>query len=263
MKTSTQNAIIGGVCVIAAALITATCQKSEATINVFKTENVELIEQNNDLQEKYNDLQAEYKNLERQNNDCKEKLEQYSSIEEENNQLKRQLFELQNSNEVFQKDEENKTQGDSDSSLGKTISIFTLDTFQGEGRWEIPTIETYYTDTYGNVYLPSYIGSHFSNEKDNLYCVPTYLLDNKYSICEGKIAWPKSNKNSSGSCWIDFYSGDVLVYSTEPITATDKPKEFSFSVEGLETLTIVRNSTRSTMQDYVYIIYDYLNLIEK
>lgn len=271
MKTSTKNVIITGcfsiLGIIVGAIIAIKYQtnKSDSIIVTIKTEKDELLSENTDLQKMYNTLSNEYSELEElnislvdENNSLKQKIEVL------NNQLSHQNDELEQLKNSSTISPENTSEISSiNNDVKKTVSIFNLDTFRGEGRWEPCNSESFYTDTYGNEYISAHYAHHFSVEKDNLSFVPTYLLDNKYSICEGQIAWSKFDKNLSGSIWIDFYSGDSLVYSTEPITATDKSITFSFSVEGLETLTIVRNSTRSSSQDYACIIYPYLNLVEK
>lgn len=135
------------------------------------------------------------------------------------------------------------------------VSIFDLDTFQGESRWYHNWSDSELTDTYGN----EYPNGRYTNHKPKNQYTPTYLLDYKYSKCEGKIAWSKDDKNLGGSCWIDFYSGDTLLYSTDPISATDRPLSFEFSVENVETLKIICRSDHAYRS--ITIIYEYLNLI--
>lgn len=92
---------------------------------------------------------------------------------------------------------------------------------------------------------------------------PTYLLDNKYSVCEGQIAWSKLSKDFDGTAWIEFYSGDECIYTTDIITADSRAFSFNFNVDGVEKLTIVRKGTQNGYQNSsLYIIYPYLNLVE-
>lgn len=44
--------------------------------------------------------------------------------------------------------------------------------------------------------------------------------------------------------WLEFYSGTKCIYTTEPISVDSKFLDFSFSVEGVEKLTIMRNATK-------------------
>ncbi len=83
--------------------------------------------------------------------------------------------------------------------------------------------------------------------------------DCKYHSCEGQIAWSKFSKNNEGTAWIEFYSGDECIYTTEPITSDSRVLDFSFNVEGIEKLTIVRKATGFNS---IYIIYPYLNLVK-
>lgn len=140
-------------------------------------------------------------------------------------------------------------------------SIFTLDTFQRKGYWfdrsGIATDDEF-IDTYGNEYLTAHKAYHGPATKDS-NTAPIYLLDNKYKKCQGQFAWSKADKNLQGSIWIEFYSGDSLIYESPAITATDRVVSFEFSVEGVETLTIVRNGTN---KHSVNAVYPYLDLIQ-
>lgn len=142
------------------------------------------------------------------------------------------------------------------------ISIFTMDTFQGKGYWfghsSATGTATRFTDTYGNEYLTGYFGIH-GPKTQNSSTVPTYLLDNKYKLCRGQFAWTKASKNIKGSIWIEFYDGNKLIFQTEPITATDRALSFEFSVEGIETMSIVLNGSNRIA---VYAVYPYFDLVE-
>ena len=205
-----------------------------------------LIEEYNKLKtenEKYSDLQKSYDELKNQYNDLEE---QNILLSKENESLREKI---PNNNSFGENNNIDNTV-----SPTETVSIFDLDTFQGESYWfHLTDLEL--IDTYGNEYSNGYFTFHRS---DNKY-TPTYLLDYKYSKCAGKIAWPKEDKNTSGSCWIDFYYGETLVYSTAHISATDRPLSFEFSVENIETLKIICNNNLSSGS--LKIIYEYLNLV--
>lgn len=201
----------------------------------------------------------------------KNSLEQYSSLEAENESLNNEVSELKN--EIRLLDDNKQTTNDSEDNpepintsknINDKVSIFNLDTFKGDGGWSNATSEYYYTDTYNNVYQNAYYASHYANTKDEGSRIVTYLLDKKYSICEGQIAWSKASKNLDGSAWIEFYSGDTCIYTTDSITADSRVLSFSFSVEGIEKLTIVKSGSRSSTiaVNKAYIVYPYLNLIE-
>ena len=255
-------------------------EKLKTNYEEIKSENTDLACQTSEYQEAYRSLNSQYEALLNQNSDLQNrisslevKLSQSSSLVEENASLKNKLenlqIEVQNLKDKYE-NQENMILGENDvinelttpaRSSGKKVSIFDLDTFQGHTPWSLPYDESYYTDTYENEYVTAHIGIHDSKTKEDYY-VPTYLLDNKYTLCEGQIAWSKHDKNSTHSAWIEFYSGDDLIYTTDIITPTDRIVSFSFSVEELETLTIVTNSTINTVNSHVYIIYPYLNLVE-
>lgn len=274
------SAIISGLCVIMSSIIGIFSYNINESNKILTVENVNLAEQNNDWESVYNDLQIQFNDLDDKNdslsselNSLKSNLDQYTSIVTENDTLKAEIFELQNELRLLNNSIENnsinnqtyETTSDSDTiynNTGKKVSIFNLETFRGNGKWSIPSFDNEYTDTYGNEYPKAHIANHYSTSKDNLSLVSTYLLNGQYSLCEGQIAWAKIDKNASGSVWIDFYSGDTLIYSTDRISATDKIITFSFSVEGIETFTIVKNSNRVSTAGGVKIIYPYLNLVE-
>lgn len=230
-------------------------------------ENSNLAYSNIELQNENNTLKEEKEVLLEENKSLRDQLAQHSDLENENKDLEKQVTSLKDENSSLQneidtlKRTNDLTPAPSSMPTGKKVSIFDLDTFQGNECWQIPNNEEYYTDTYGNQYLTSHIGLHHKQNRESYY-VPTYLLDNMYSICEGKIAWAKKDKNEKHSIWIEFYSGEELIFSTEPMVPTDRPIEFEFSVEGKETLTIILNSTINTVNDNIHIIYEYLNLVE-
>lgn len=275
-KQSTMNVLISGICLIVSALIGIFSININVTNESLETENTKLSEQNNDWEISYSNLQQQFDDLKSQNvslsseiNDLKNNILQYSTSEidnttlkNENDSLKNEIAQLKNEKKELENKIKELEGGIIDPPSGKKVSIFDLDTFQGDGRWSVATSASWYTDTYDNEYTSAHFAPHYSMVKDEKSHVPTYLLDYKYSICEGQIAWSKSSKNLDGSVWIDFYSGDEIIYSTEPITATDRAITFSFSVDNVETLTIVKNSNRNSSWSYAYIIYPYLNLVE-
>ena len=279
------TASISGICVIMSSIIGIFSYNINESNKTLTVENITLTAQNNDWETSYNELQKQFNELDNKNtslsselNNLKSNLDKYSSIEAENNTLKAQVFELKNQLQLLNDSiEHNSIENNSinnqtnasirvpDTSINNTdnkVSIFDLETFRGDGGWFIPSHDYEYTDTYGNEYPKSHVANHYSTSKDNLNRVPTYLLNYQYSLCEGQIAWAKIDKNASGSVWIDFYSGDTLIYSTDRISATDKTITFSFSVEGIETLTIVKNSSRLSTAMGVIIIYPFLNLVK-
>lgn len=142
------------------------------------------------------------------------------------------------------------------------VSIFTLDTFKGKGYWfdhsSVSASSEVFTDTYGNEYLTARFTYHGPSTVDST-TAPIYLLDKKYKLCKGEFAWSKKSKNFEGSVWIEFYSGNSLIYQTSAITADDRAVSFEFNVEGLDTLTIVRNGTN---RKAVTVIYPYLDLVQ-
>jgi len=216
-------------------------------------------------------LSGEYSSLVEENENLKNEMLKYSALEakcdslvEENEKLKESISFLQSN---AMEEEYISTQGsDLDNDISSeegphSVSIFDMDTFKGIAGWYDASHATLtskdFIDTYGNEYLGARIGSHGITKKDSK-TTRVYLLDGKYSTCEGEFAWSKSCKDRSGSIWIEFYSGDELIYKTEEITADDRALKFSFSVEGIEKLTIVRTANVNSVKA----IYAYLNLIE-
>lgn len=281
-KTAIITALIGSIGVIIAAIIgvfsfninienTWLKQNNE----ILESEKAELITQTDqsaeeyeNLKNTYSDLEKEYNNLQVQLGTLESKLSQYYLLVEENNSLNDEISnlkdEIESMNTGSKKEPTDSTNSEIASSNNiKTVSIFDLDTFKGNGHWYDLSYMTFseedFMDTYGNEYLNAHIGYHCATDK-YASMTPIYLLDKKYSICEGQIAWSKVYKNHEGSAWIEFYSGDTCIYTTDPITAESRLLAFSFSVEGIEKLTIVRNGTSSS--NAVEIIYPYLNLIE-
>ena len=284
MSKEVKAAWIGGICVIIAAIIGV----FSININIenvklkknnmnMETENAKLKEENSDWKSEYNDLQEDFKELYERNTSLsievdtlKNSMEQYASLADENALLKSQISTFETEIESLKEldtqkitEESNAPADTTSNSNRKKVSIFDLDTFKGNGYWYDLSYLTFseedFVDTYDNKYLNAHIGYHSATDKSRPF-TPTYLLDKKYNTCEGEIAWSKVYKDHEGSAWIEFYSGDECLYTTEAITADSRLLSFSFSVEGIEKLTIVRNGTSSS--NAVEIIYPYLNLVE-
>lgn len=282
-KTAIVSAAIGSIGVIIAAIIGVFSfninienNRLKQSNKILESEKAELITQTDQSEEEYENLKNTYSDLEKENDNLQDRLsaleseltqydllvEENSSLETEISELKRELKSLKK-NETKESTEDNNEEDIISNKSNKKVSIFDLDTFKGKTGWERATYVLEYTDTYDNQYPNAYIASHYATTKEDGYYVPIYLLDNKYSLCEGQIAWSKSSKNLDGSSWIEFYSDNELIYATDPITADSRVLTFSFSVEGVEKLTILRNGTRSDYiaYDTAYMVYPYLNLI--
>lgn len=266
MSKEIKAAFIGVIGAIIAAIIGAyfgayferKTDKEDTVFNVYETpEYISLKEKYDTLDYQKTNLENDKTDLQKQNNDLQNKLAEIPSLNQEIVSLRE---EIENLNQQITQLEGDGDQSEStqESTLAiSKVSIFNLETFQGEARWYRATSKYEYTDTYDNEYKNAYYASHPS------YNDPTYLLDKKYSICEGKIAWCKQSKDYGGSIWIDFYSGNDLIYSTDFITATDRVIDFSFPVDEVETLTIIRNTDRASSWYSVNVVYPYFNLIKK
>lgn len=193
---------------------------------------------------------------------------EYMELAQQLEEYESKITDLQKELEQYKDRTDDNTNADMGNDSGdKTVSITTLETFQGVETWwdysDIPnfrSISSYnFIDTYGNEYPDSNLAEHSYLREKNKF-TPVYLLDGKYSKCEGMIAWPKSDKNEEGSVWIEFYSEDELIYQTDPMSASDRALSFAFSVEGIEKLTVVKKAARET--GIIYIIYPYFNLVE-
>lgn len=285
-------AIIGGICVIIAAIIGIFSFNINTTNKDLEAEIKELSQQNNDWESTYNELKKQFDDLHSENSILSEEIdtlknmiaedaytpvaennsllyEENRSLSVENESLKEEIVQLQKEVEnakvdlTIQQDNTLVEPEGASEETEKIVSIFNLDTIKGTPYWRNHSYYTdkdIFTDTYGNEYLTAYIGHHTGSDI-NSSVTPTYLLDNKYSLCRGEIAWSKKDKNSTATAWIEFYSGDQLIYITEKITVDSRPFSFSFSVEGVEKLTIVRNATNSNTVNS-WIIYPYLELVE-
>jgi len=258
-------------------------KKYDESINVNESNNKKSIDQQDQLEQ----LQLENSQLKNINlqfqNDMETYKEENTRLTNENTQLtnentqlqsklvnlENELVQLKNETAEYNQNYDNQNVGANNDKTDndKTVSIFTLETFQGSEFWwnksNTANSKNFYSDnfidTYGNEYSSANLAEHYHLNKKDKYA-STYLLDYNYSKCEGKIAWPKSDKNEEGSAWIEFYSGDELFYQTEPITASDRALSFEFSVEGVEKLTVVKKATRDA--NIVYIIYPYFNLVK-
>lgn len=302
-KTAIIVAIIGGICTIAASIISGYMGREKAIDKVMsQAPNVASIDElinmynqlsnNNDiLKNKISSLESQNNSLINENESLKDQLIQYESLNEnydnidnlksenlslknqnstlisENESLKIEVSQLQNelqnmkANSDTSKHDISPETNTSSDETGEKVSIFSLDTFKGESGWydlSYYSSKDVFTDTYGTEYLTAYVGHHSGRDINYSYN-PTYLLDYKYTTFEGQIAWSKSDKNSKETAWIEFYSDNELIYITDKITVDSRPLSFSFSVEGIEKLTIVRNATNSSSS---WIVYPYLNLVK-
>lgn len=185
--------------------------------------------------------------------------EQINDLDNKNNLLQHEIIELQNKINLYIKE----INDDSDLNIGEKVSIFNLDTFQGIAYWfdrSKADSNLTFIDTYDNEYSTGYFGCTRPSNKDQYS--PTYLLDKKYSVFQGQMAWSKLSKNIEGKVWLEFYSGNELIYQTDAISATDRIINFEFDVKDLETLTIVANGSNPPLYG-ITVIYPYLNLISK
>lgn len=238
MAKEMKTELVGGICIIIAAIIGI----FSFNVNIEK----------DDLLERYEKIYLENADLKAKNSDLQN---QILSLTEENEALKSTLSSLDNV--VTDKGLISPIKSN------KKVSIFDLETFKGNGNWCQSGDKRWYTDTYGNEYLPSHYADHYKMIDQHSQYSPTYLLDKKYSVCEGQIAWSKLSKDFDGTAWIEFYSDDECIYTTDIITADSRAISFSFKVEGIEKLTIVRKGTQNGYQtSTLCIIYPYLNLIE-
>lgn len=265
MKDSTNQVLITGTFSIISAIIGAFLGAKFESNHLNVT--IDNYPKNISSQEEYEKLELQYENQINENIDLKAKInslndelskivslsDEYELLKQENEKLKSQINSLGDNTPVLE------TNNNSEAK----ISIFDLDTFKGTPYWSDRSYydSICYIDTYDNDYLTAYIGHHRSATRNSEDAF-TYLLDKKYSICEGEIAWSKADKNSEEKAWIEFYSGDELLYKTDVITSDSRVLSFQFSVDDVEKLTIVRNGT-CNQYNSVMIIYPYLNLIKK
>lgn len=194
------------------------------------------------------------------NEKIKEITSQLASIQNDNDQLKNEVSQYQNEikelqskpNEYIEKYET--IQEDN----FEMVSIFTFETFKGKDGWhDSKYSQSSFTDTYGNTYPSAYEASHIWEESHTYNSPPVYLLDGKYSKCQGQFAWPKEKKDKKGRIWIEFYGDDELLYKTEKISADDRAFTFEFDVSNVQKLKICRRASIPS----IYAIYPYLNLI--
>lgn len=213
-----------------------------------------------DLKKDYRELQITQFELESKINTLQEdlsKLEGKNEVEEKTiNNLKEQIQVLE---------EETNNLKDEVKLLNKEkISIFDLEAINSDQEYWFNYSSGHssecFTDIHGKNYLTAHMSFHHGTDKKDVLN-PSYLLDNKYSLCEGQIVWSAVNGDSKETAWIQFYSGDKLLYTTDPITVDSEPEDFTFSVEGVKELKIVKNGTEPSYGRLV-IIYPYLNLIE-
>lgn len=210
-------------------------------------ETIDNLQINNDkLNERISLLEADNSQLQKENDNLQKGIEnlktENKALEDENQKLKDKIDELING---------------VDDSI-EQVSIFTLETFSGRGGWRNSTYsQSSFTDTYGNAYQSAYEALHIWEGSSTYNSPPVYLLDRKYSKCQGQLAWPKEQKDKEGRIWIEFYGDDELLYTTEKISADDRVFAFEFDVSNVEKLKIYRRASVPS----VYAIYPYLNLV--
>lgn len=277
-------ATIGGICAIISAIIGTISinvnienNKLKDDYEDVKSDNSDLTFKINESQEAYNQLQSDYNELKDNNNELQNKvnsleaeLSSYNSLVEENKQLKNDVESLQSEVDSFKNKYKNiiptvASGNVNKDSSNKKASIFDLVTVTGNPGWYSRSDYSnndIFIDTYGNEYLNAYVSHHKETDKNSSRAC-TYLLDNNYSVCEGKIAWSKSSEDSKEGAWIEFYSEGEPdpIYITDKITAESEPLSFSFNVQGVEKLIIVKNGT-SSQYSSACIIYSYFNLAE-
>lgn len=282
MSKEVKAAWIAGICAIIAASIGIFSIDLSKSKKDLIAKNDELVDKYSILEKQFDDLYKENTTLSEEISTLKKTVEKYSLSKDENNSsldkenkllleenesLTSELNKLQNEieNMTNNLDSQKSTTPHSSDTIpdetGNKVSVFTLDTFKGNPGWlniSYYTDKIVFTDTYDTEHLTSYIGHHFGKDINSTYN-PTYLLDKKYSSCEGEIAWSKSDKNSKETAWIEFYSGDELIYITEKITVDSRPLAFSFSVDDVEKITILRNATGGSSS---WIIYTYLDFVK-
>jgi len=198
----------------------------------------------------YNSLQEEYAVL----------TEEYLALKEENNKLHNEIKDL--NTEVTQlsiaKENTNEMQPIDNK------SVFDLPAINSKEKYWFDHSDQYppecFIDTDGLEHYTGTICFHYGSNKNNILN-PTYQLDDAYSECVGEMVCSSVNGDSQEKAWLEFYSGDQFLGSTDPIDINSGSKPFTIDIKGVKELTIVRNGTES---DYGYftIIYDYLNLVK-
>lgn len=292
IKAAFITGILGIIGAIAAAVISNNIGAKEAVNQIVSQVNVDTVDIDNinDLIDSYNQLGNENLHLREDNmklySDSEKLREQNKLLLSEKESLSVQIEQLQdeirrlkdNSNtqnsveqnagkqSVLAQDsfDENNTPAVDVESFDQKISIFDLDASR-EKSFSYDYSAVYLgsndignnIDTYGYEYSTGCLRFHSTRPTEET--TPTYVLNQEYTMCEGKIAWLKRYKNSPGSIWIEFYEGDSLIYKTESIEALDGAMRFEFSVEGCNELTVVANSSNMNM----YVIYPYFNLIRQ
>lgn len=257
-KIKARSKIISKVIGFCAAIITTILGSFSFNIN---KENKKLQEDYRILEDDYHDLSVMYSDLEEKNKTLQNN---YDLLLSEKNSLTNEILELQKQMQTeteIDKNNDEETPSPPNKNT-KKVSLFDIDTFMGDAHWFDHSYINFggddFVDTYGNEYLSARVAYHYAHDITNT-SNPIYLLNNDFSLCQGQIAWSKSDKNMGGSAWIDFYADGELIYSTNPITADDECEEFEFDVHNVKKLTIIQNGTSNNS---VKIIYPYFNLIE-
>ena len=240
--------------------------KMSSEISDLKDENLVLVKENETLKNENDALNGntdQFLSL----------IEENSILLEENNLLKNQIAELQNELQLVNNgisNQENEITNNPEiiiNNTGKKVSIFDLDTFQGEAHWfkntSFPFSEEddWLIDMYGNEFHTGYIAFH-GDERQQVDAV--YNLDNKYSQCNIKIAWPRGGKNLiDAGAYIKFYADGELLDISPEIKCGDEPIEFSINLSGVKKFSFERIATgKGNAWMTVTIIYCYFDLIE-
>lgn len=244
-------AIINGKHVVIAAFITGIFTLFNAiisTVNInLKNDYEELQLNKSDLEEEINILQEKYNKLNIQIEDDKQDIEN----------LKKQ-------NENFEQ-EINRLNEEIESLNVSKISIFDLDAMDSNEKYWFDHSDDFpiscFTDVANHEHIATHIGFHYETNKQEI-TNPTYQLNGEYSICEGQIVWSIANDDPAAKAWIEFYSSDTLIHTTESLDAENNPDtKFIFSVKGVNELKIVKNGTEP-YYGRLAIIYPYLDLIK-
>lgn len=232
------------------ACIVGGCAVIAAIIGVFS---YNINTQNDGYEEVKLDNLALAKQVKELQEECKYLREQYIILEQN-------ITDLQNEIENFNTE--------SPQTIETSKSIFDLEPIKNDmnsnDKYWFNHSDGYspecFVDEDGVEYYTAYMGFHYGTDKKDILN-PTYQLNNNFSVCKGEIIWSKTNENSKAKAWIEFYSGDTLIYTTDPVDKDNKSAKFDFSVEGVYQLKIVKNGTESQYGNLT-VIYPYLNLIK-
>ncbi|MDD3217699.1 MAG: NPCBM/NEW2 domain-containing protein [Lachnospiraceae bacterium] len=104
------------------------------------------------------------------------------------------------------------------------------------------------TDNYGNVYQTATKVQCYVDHK----AYSTYSLDGSYLKLKGTIALPEERKNDDNTKWLEVYSGNTLLYTSDSLTAGTPPISFEVDISGVTELTLYYcSSTGSLVSMYI------------